>query len=222
MAAIGIPAGQQASVLVSVSQKYQIPLSALLGIYGQETGFGSNSSTSSAGAMGPFQFIPSTAAQYGYPLVNDPSLAQFTQQADALGRYLIAGNPNRDPAGWAPAMRGGYNETQAEANLVHIPGALKNALVSIIGKNYLNDGKPIPGTTITPGPGTFGSITAPFASVADAVGAIASLVTSTDFWLRLGEGIAAMALLYLGLHALVGQSSTPGQQVKHVTRIIPI
>lgn len=59
-------------------------------------------------------------------------------------------------------------------------------------------------------------------SVGGSLGQIASLVTSTSFWLRIGEGIAAILLIYLGLHALTGQSSTAGQQVKHVTRIIPV
>jgi hypothetical protein len=54
------------------------------------------------------------------------------------------------------------------------------------------------------------------------IDAIAALLTSTQFWLRLGEGIAAVLLIYLGLHALTGQSSSAGQQVKHVTRVVPI
>jgi hypothetical protein len=54
------------------------------------------------------------------------------------------------------------------------------------------------------------------------IDAIAALLTNTQFWLRLGEGIAAVLLIYLGLHALTGQSSSAGQQVKHVTRIVPV
>jgi hypothetical protein len=52
--------------------------------------------------------------------------------------------------------------------------------------------------------------------------AIVAFLTNGANWIRLGEALAAAVLIYLGLHALTGQSSTPGQQVKHVTRIIPI
>ena len=34
--------------------------------------------------------------------------------------------------------------------------------------------------------------------------------------------ILGLAALYLGLHALTGQSSSAGDQVKHVTRIVPL
>lgn len=61
------------------------------------------------------------------------------------------------------------------------------------------------------------------ASVGSAVGSIATLLTSGQFWLRLGEGIAGLLLLYLGLHALTGNSNSVGDQVKHVkTRFIPV
>lgn len=61
------------------------------------------------------------------------------------------------------------------------------------------------------------------ANVGQAIGQIAALLTSTQFWLRLGEALAGMVLLYLGLHALTGQSSSVGAQAQHVrTRFIPI
>ena len=59
--------------------------------------------------------------------------------------------------------------------------------------------------------------------VGTAVGQIATLVTSGSFWLRILEFILGAAALYLGLHALTGQSSTPGQQAQHVrTVFLPI
>lgn len=218
--ALNISAADQATVLQQTAAKYGIPITALLGIYGQETNFGQNVKTSSTGAMGPFQFEPATAAQYGYPETNSPTLQQFMQQADAWGRYLVANNPTKSASGWAPAMRGGYTETQAESTLRNIPSALKTA----IGNAVLGASGSTPG--VTPGPaspaGAVSGALSGIDQVGSAVSNIASLVTSTSFWLRIGEGIAAVLLIYLGLHALTGQSSSAGQQVKHVTRIIPV
>ena len=55
---------------------------------GVETDFGRNVKTSSAGAVGPFQFEPDTARAYGYPLTNNPNRAQFLLQANAAAKYL--------------------------------------------------------------------------------------------------------------------------------------
>lgn len=130
MSVVTVSPGAQAAALLRSSMKYKVPLDAMLAIYGQESDFGRNSSTSTAGAVGPFQFIPSTARQYNYPLTNTPNTQQFEQQADAFGRYLKDNNPSGDPNGWAPAMRGGYTQAQANSTLVNIPPALKQSLSS--------------------------------------------------------------------------------------------
>lgn len=69
---------------------------------------------------------------------------------------------------------------------------------------------------------TAGDVAGGVKDVGTAVGNIAELLTSTQFWLRVGEAIAGVLLLYLGLHALTGQSSSVGGQVKHVRQFIPI
>ena len=61
--------------------------------------------------------------------------------------------------------------------------------------------------------------------VGSAVGQIATLLTSAQFWLRVGEGIAGVLLIYLGLHALTGQSSSVGGQARHVktkVKVVPV
>jgi len=220
MAALSISPAIQAGVLRDVAVKYKIPLGALLGIYGQETNFGQNVKTSSTGAMGPFQFEPATARQYGYPLTNNPTLDQFGQQADAWGRYLVANNPSNSANGWAPAMRGGYTEAQAEATITHMPAALKAA----IGSAVLGASGSTPG--VTPGPDTPQGIASaaldPLSKIADALSTVANLVTSGSTWLRLGEALAAVILIAFGLHALIGGSSSVGQQAKTVTKVVPI
>jgi hypothetical protein len=61
--------------------------------------------------------------------------------------------------------------------------------------------------------------------VASGIGNIATLLTSTEFWLRVGEAIAGVLLIYLGLHALTGQSSSirgQGQHIKTKVKVVPV
>ena len=223
MPALTISPADQATVIRNTAAKYNIPLQSLLGIYGQETNFGQNVTASSTGAIGPFQFEPATARQYGYPLTNTPTLAQFTQQADAWGRFLVANNPSKSATGWAPAMGGGYTEKQAESTLAHIPSALKDAVGQAVvsASGVLSPGAP--GQTNTGPAGAISSAASAAGDVGTAVGNIASLVTSTSFWLRIGEGILGILMLYLGLHALTGQSSSAGEQATHIKHVfVPV
>ena len=56
----GAPAGFGA-----LEASYGLPQGLLHGVWGAETSYGRDLSTSSAGAMGQFQFLPSTGAEYG-------------------------------------------------------------------------------------------------------------------------------------------------------------
>src|SRR5436309_1138391 len=67
---------------------WNVPPAILSGVFGIETNAGKNDRTSSAGAMGLMQFLPSTAAQYGYPMTDNPNAAQAQQQFDAAAHYL--------------------------------------------------------------------------------------------------------------------------------------
>jgi hypothetical protein len=206
MSALAISQADQASILTQVAGKYGIPITALLAIYGQETSFGQNVSTSSAGAMGPFQFMPATAAQWGYPLTNTPTLAQFAQQADAWGRFLVAGNPSKSASGWAPAMVGGYTQAQADQTLKSIPAGLWKAVDSAIlagGSGNLG---------LSPGPATPTGIANTVAnatglpSAADAIGSVWTKLTTPATWLRILEFIGGAVLIYMALKSLTGVS----------------
>jgi hypothetical protein len=212
MPALNIPVAQQAAVLVATSVKYKIPIKAMVAIYGTETGFGSNVTTSSAGAVGPFQFIPSTAAQWGYPQTNTPTLAQFQQQADAWGRFLVAGNPSKAANGWAPAMGGGYTQAQADATLVNIPAALKAALVQAqIGSLSQPN---VPGLSDV-GAGAAAAVGAVVPDVAGAISAVWKAITTPAMWLTILKFVGGAVLLYMGLHGLTGAGPSPGDIAKH-------
>lgn len=88
-----LPAGSQKQQIAQTAAKYGLSPRTLWGVYGTESSFGSNPSTSSAGAQGPFQFIPSTWAQYGHGSVQD-----FSASLDAAARYLKSLGANTNPA----------------------------------------------------------------------------------------------------------------------------
>jgi soluble lytic murein transglycosylase-like protein len=111
----GTPATLAAG-LQAAAQKYGVPLDVLTGVFGMETNFGSNHNTSSAGAMGYMQFMPATAAQYGYPLTDTPSLAQAQQQFYAAADKLATdAGPNKNWSQAVAAYGGGYTLAQVLA-----------------------------------------------------------------------------------------------------------
>lgn len=73
-----------------VAKKYGVSPHTLWGIYGTETSYGSNITTSSTGAKGSFQFEPGTAKTYGYPETNKPNATQRMEQAVAAARLIAA------------------------------------------------------------------------------------------------------------------------------------
>jgi transglycosylase-like protein with SLT domain len=108
---MSVPASQKA-VITAAAQKYGIEPKILYGIYGTETSFGKDVSTSSAGAVGPFQIEPGTAKSLGI----DPY--DFKQAAYGAARYLsqyksrgVAGMLSAYNAGPAGGLQQGYVDT---------------------------------------------------------------------------------------------------------------
>lgn len=106
----------QQSVVTQAAQHWNVPPAILAGVWGMETNFGQNVATSSAGAIGNFQFLPSTAKPYKYPLTNSPTPAQFAQQADSAAHYLS--DLHKQYGNWNEALMhysgGGYGLTQVQ------------------------------------------------------------------------------------------------------------
>lgn len=117
MAEVAVNYLQQKYLITQAAKKWNVPYGIAVGVYGLETDFGHNSTTSSGGAIGPFQFLPSTAKSYNYPLTNNPTPAQFAQQADAQSHYLS--DLFRQTGSWDTALQhysgGGYGLTQVNA-----------------------------------------------------------------------------------------------------------
>lgn len=148
-----------------------------------ETGFGSNIATSSAGAIGAFQFLPSTAKGYNYPLTNTPSARQFQQQTEAAARYLS--DLHGQYGDWNTAIQhysgGGYGLAEVKAKAAGSPDT------------------PSAATRIKD------AVTAPVNAITDAgtaLGKFYEFITNIQTWIRIGEGIAGMVLIYFGLKEL--------------------
>jgi hypothetical protein len=115
---------QQKYLVNWAADKYHVPYGILAGVYGMETNWGRNVATSSAGAIGPFQF---TAADKGtgllYPMTNSPTATQFGQQADAAAAYL-AQLFKQHGGNWDAALHaysgGGYGLSQVSAKAVDL------------------------------------------------------------------------------------------------------
>jgi hypothetical protein len=205
---------QQASALVSAAHKAGIPVSVLVGVYGMESTFGSSHATSSAGAVGPFQFLPSTAAGRGYPLTNTPTAAQFGQQADAAAAYLAQlykGHANNWDAALKAYSGGGYGQVDVAKKALKAPLDLLDAVLQQGISQGTGD------TSITGGtPAT--KATQQVAGAASQVGDLIGMVTSAAFWIRVLEVIAGAALIAMGLRTLSGTTTTPITMAKGAAR----
>jgi hypothetical protein len=100
------------AIVAEAAGKYGISPSILWGLYGTETSFGKDVSTSSAGAVGPFQFEPATAKGLGV----DPY--DFKSAAFGAAKYLsqyksrgVGGMLSAYNAGPAGGYQSGYVDT---------------------------------------------------------------------------------------------------------------
>ena len=189
------PSPQQAQAIdrttavEKAAAKYGIPSWVLDGVFAKETDRGANIATSSAGAIGAFQFMPATARHYAYPLTNQPNAAQFQQQADAAAHYLS--DLHKQHGGdWDAAIHaysgGGYGLDEVKAK-----GQAKGqAAVAAVGDKLsgaasaLGDAAAIPGKFL-------------------------GLITNPQTWLRLVEIVMGVALLLMGLRSFTGGAVDP-------------
>src|SRR5215469_2653457 len=200
MPATTLSVGQQATAMVSAADQAGIPVSMLTSVYGMETALGQNIATSSAGAQGAFQFIPGTAASWGYPMTNTPTAAQFQAQATAAANYLaslykqVSGSSptNVAPAAnstaqanWNKAFElysgGGYDATKAEQTLAQAgPNntGLFDAIIQAGIKAGTGDTSLSGGTPLTTG-------AQQLANTVGGAGDLISFFTSGANWLRL-------------------------------------
>lgn len=213
---MAVSASDQASALVAAASKYGVPIEILGGVFGVETTFGQNSTTSSAGAVGDFQFLPSTARSYGYPLTNNPTSAQFGQQADAAANYLST--LKRQTGTWDAALQhysgGGYGLNQVNAAFAKIPASLGHAL-AVAGVNASGVGSPITNANppgFSPGPAT------PQAAVGDVAGAITGVFNQAVSDAK--YGVVTLAAILVGAFMIFRAFSGGGNGEK--VKVVPV
>lgn len=186
-------------IIEAAAKQYGIPWPILYGVWGMETSFGSNVNTSSTGAVGDFQFEPSTAASYSYPLTNNPTDQQFGQQALAAAHYLH--DLYAQTGSWNTALQhysgGGYGLTQVSQQAQQ--GL--NAPATAIGGAIQGAANTVTGDVASAATGA--------AQVAGVLGDIWTALTNPSHWLRALELIGGAAALYFGIKALTGSDSGP-------------
>lgn len=243
------PAGQQytgSEAIVAAAQRWNVPVWILAGVKLAETGSEpSLATTSSAGASGPFGFMPATAAEYGVNTGDFASsadgaahlLSDFYKQFGSWDLALEAYN-----AGPANAGKGiGYDTSWIEHKLrefglskakiqraehSQFVGLGLDGLKSTLDKAFgwalggVLRGKKA-GEAIEEGDvGKLGG-----ALVGDplkAVGDFFSILTSGETWLRLVEVLAGAILFYLGLKTLTGTGASDLPGAGAVKRIAPV
>lgn len=172
-------------VIQESADKYGIPYNIIEGVWGMETDFGQNVKTSSAGAVGPFQFMPPTARSYNYPLTNNPSAAQYRQQSDAAAHYLS--DLYKQHGNWEDALQAysgngyGLDQVVAKSGHSHDTPILPEGLTDAVGnaKDAVTNAVTLPQKFY-------------------------DFVTDITVYIRLFEAIFGGLLVYFGLKQLTG------------------
>lgn len=186
------------------SHKYGVPAPILSGVFGIESNFGADSKTSSAGAVGFMQFLPSTAQKYGYPLTNTPTAAQARAQMNAAAHYLS--DLETRFGSWDAALKhysgGGYGLAQVQAKA----GTATPADGAVLQQGI-------------PGANQFGDAVDKGLSWEQSIANFFGDLTSGRTWLRVLEFIGGLALL---VFAAVMFGRAAGVSSPKRTRTIPV
>lgn len=172
--------GSQRSIVVAAAMMWGVSPKTLWGVYGTESGFGTNLGPSSAGAEGPFQFLPSTAAKYGVD-VHD-----FGSSARGAAHYLhdLGADGNPDSAATAHALdlySGGGGQDYI-------------GKVKANGEKWAQDAPVTAAVT-----GAANAVISPL----EALGKVGAALLNPNTYFRLGKGALGGTLLILGTGGLV-------------------
>lgn len=201
----GLPWGWKAKQVAAAANAHHVPVLLLLGVWAKETAAGAFVRTSSAGAKGEFQFIPSTAARWRYPMTNTPTPMQFVQQANAAAGYIAqlmrqhGGDKNAAVRAYSG---GGYSADDAIREAAKYPEKFAPAL----GKRVpsVQSEAPFPDSVEA----AAGSAVDATVSTAKFLSHLSEALFSPEWWLRVGLIVLGILALIAGVGALSRQYVT--------------
>lgn len=188
------------AVVQAAARDTGTPFHILWGVFGTESNFGANPSTSSAGAEGPFQFLPSTWQQWG----NGGNIMSVSDSAYAAGRYLNY-LFNQNGRNWNAALNayngnsGGTSDTSYTASVYKL-GGNKSSGGFLSGIEHFGEdiiGGAFPGLGIAQGWSPGGKHKNPVSAFIDpikAIGAIAETILNPAKWGELLANTIAVVL----------------------------
>jgi Transglycosylase SLT domain len=165
-----------------------------------ESGYGQNMGPSSAGALGPWQFLPSTYAGTGEPAGTENDWAYSTQAYIKYMNQLLKeehGNVRNALA----AYNAGPGNLQAGYGYA-------DHILSLAGQGNITVGTTSPQSSSSLIPG-LGGITGPLGTIANVFSTIDTVlkdILSPSFWLRIASFFAGILLLVAGIWCLVRAS----------------
>jgi hypothetical protein len=217
----------------AAAKKYHVPYWLLWGVKVIETGPKGTGigAVSSAGAEGPFQFIPETAAAYHVNVNSFQSSAngaahylhdlykQYGNWNDALAHYSGGGYglstvKHETAASGVPVGTSGHSQLVG----LGLPGESgENPLLELFGEVFKPNAPGTPGGDLEQlhAPSIGGSLFSFPGEILEGFQQftkIAKLLTDPKFWLRVGEAIGGVILVYIALKSLTGTgvSDVPG------------
>lgn len=178
----------ESAIVQAAAVRWKISPQTLWGVYGTETSFGRNVRRSSAGAEGPFQFIPGTAKSYGVDVTD------FTSSAYGAAHYLHDLGADSDPNSDATAAA--LNKYSGGGGATYVTNVKKNGggIDKIAG--------------VVPDPaGVVKQAVATATSIPKFLGKL-DVVFDPDWWLRVGLILGGIVALAAGI-VFIGKDFTP-------------
>lgn len=192
----------------SIAATNGVSWQSLLGIFGAESDYGTNEGPSSAGAEGPFQFLPpdkqpTIDAEYG---ITNTTIWQFGPSLDAAAKYLKKLGATTSPTSPQTfAALNAYNGNSSGSN----PSAYTNSVLAFGLSTSQYDAMEKNAMSNVNGPGL--NLPADIKSGADAVGNVFSglqgflnTITSPKTWVAAGGLILGLGVILIALHRQTG------------------
>lgn len=199
------------SIMNNTARRYGIPAWMLWGVFGAESSFGKKSDNWFGLTSVPRSSYGVDAQGHRYDSGGKPTFSGDADQAAATLQRLLKANHGNTEQALQAYSGNGYANVAKQHNL----GSATAYIMQLAHQapTHVN----VPESTIQKiAAGPVGDAVAAATSPFAALGRIADLITSTEFWVRLGEGLLGVLLLLMGLRSLTGEATTPASIARSV------